>query len=210
MWPLWVSFFMYKVEIVIISISRILANEVSSTPLDTLCVFSKRTVTVNHYYEKQAVWVSLPQPSQNPAIVISALPLHLAEPLNTWLVLPASENFTTGMQIHGYGTPLRQFLRNDEVVQRPGLGQVLTYPLLIWLSAWIAGKHDLLSCIMKSQAQEACHPSLRGSQQLPALLPRWRDLEDYHPPLLNQFPMLESVTDNEFLIFLSYKYFAYE
>lgn len=120
---------MYKVEIVI-SISRILASEVSITPLDTLCVFIKKTVTINHY-EKQALWVSLPQPSQNPAIVISVLLLHLVEPLNTWLVLPVSKNFTTGMQIHGYGTPSRQFLRNDEVVQLPGLGQVLTYPLLI-------------------------------------------------------------------------------
>lgn len=100
---------------------------------------------------------------------------------NTWLVLLASEKITTAIQIHGYRTPSRQFLGNDEVVQLPGLGQVLPYPFLIWASAWIARKHDLLSCIMKSQAQEACHPSPRGSQQLPALLPRWRDLEDYYP-----------------------------
>lgn len=122
---------MYKVEIAIISISRILASEVSSTPLDTLCVFSKKTVTINCYYEKQALCMSLPQSSQNPVIVISVLLLHLVEPLNTWLVLPASEKFTTGRQIHGYGTPSCQFLGNDEVVQLPGLGQVLTYPLLI-------------------------------------------------------------------------------
>lgn len=109
---------MYKVEIAIISISRILVSEVSSASHDTLSVFNKKAVTIDHYYEKQALCVSLPQSSQNPIIVTSVLLLlHLVEPLNTWFVLPASKKFTTGIQIHDYGTPLHQFLGNDEVIR---------------------------------------------------------------------------------------------